>query len=78
MTQTTHQRSKDSNGSKNVLMTSKATNGVAFNIPTEQRVCRPPPKWFCDQIKSERENISLERLTEKQKMAERRKKVSYY
>ncbi|XP_078363406.1 uncharacterized protein LOC144647475 isoform X2 [Oculina patagonica] len=64
----------DSNGCKNALMTSKATNAVAFHIPIEQPVCRPPPKRFCDQVKSERENISIERLTEKQKMAERRKK----
>lgn len=77
-TETTHSTTTDSNGSKNALTTSKATNAVAFHIPVEQPVCRPPPKRFCDLVKSERENISIERLREKQKMAERRKKVSYY
>lgn len=62
-----------SNSCRKVLTSSRATNAVAFHIPTGQPVCRPPPKRFCDQT-TERENISLERLTEKQIMAERRKK----
>ena len=66
--------SNDSNECKQALTASK-TNAVAFHIPAGQSVCRPPPKRFCNQTKSGRENISIERLTEKQNMAERRKKV---
>lgn len=62
-----------SNGCRKILTTSRVTNAVAFHIPTGKPVCRPPPKRFCDQT-TERENISLERLTEKQRMAERRKR----
>ena len=77
-TEANHSALNNSTASKNALMEIKASNAVAFHIPTEQSVCRPPPKRFCDQVKSERENISIERLTEKQKMAEKRKKVSYF
>lgn len=65
---------ESSDGCRKALTASRATNAVAFHIPTGQPVCRPPPKRFCDQTNSERENISIERLTEKQRMAERRKK----
>lgn len=78
VTEANHSVLKTSTASKNALMEIKASNAVAFHIPTEQSVCRPPPKRFCDQVKLERENISIERLTEKQKMAEKRKKVSYF
>lgn len=64
--------SNGSYGWKQALTTRK-TNAVAFHIPTGQVVCKPPPKRFCNQTNLGRENISLERLTEKQKMAERRK-----
>ena len=66
--------SNDSNGCKQALTANK-TNAVAFHIPARQPVCRPPPKRFCNRTKSGRENISIERLAEKQKMAERRKNV---
>ena len=77
-TEANHATLNNSTTSKNALMEIKASNAVAFHIPTEQSVCRPPPKRFCDQVKLERENISIERLTEKQKMAEKRKKVSKF
>jgi len=77
-TEANHSALNNSNASKNALMEIKASNAVAFHIPTEQSVCRPPPKRFCDQVKSERENISIERLKEKQNMAEKRKKVSKF
>ena len=77
-TEAYHSALHNSSAGKNALMEVRASNAVAFHIPIEQSVCRPPPKRFCDQVKSERENISIERLTEKQKMAEKRKKVSYF
>ncbi|XP_068748532.1 uncharacterized protein [Montipora capricornis] len=58
--------------SKQVLPAVK-TNAVAFHIPAGQAVCKPPPKRFCNQRNKGRENVSLEFLTEKQKLAERRK-----
>ena len=59
----------------NQALTSSKTNALAFHIPVEQTVCKPPPKRFCNQTKKGRENISIERIAEKQEMAERRKNV---
>lgn len=57
----------------NQALTSSKTNAIAFHIPVQQTVCKPPPKRFCNQAKKGRENISIERIAEKQEMAERRK-----
>lgn len=72
-TEATHSALDKSTACKNALMEIKAANAVAFHIPIEQSVCRPPPKRFCDRVKSERENISIERLTEKQKNGRKKK-----
>lgn len=64
--------SKRSNESKHVLTAVKA-NAVAFHIPAGQQVCKPPPKRFCNKQNVGRENVSLNQLVEKQKIAEARK-----
>ena len=58
------------------MLTAVKANAVAFHIPAGQQVCKPPPKRFCNQQNVGRENVSLNQLAEKQKIAEARKNVS--
>ena len=58
------------------MSTAVKANAVAFHIPAGQQVCKPPPKRFCNQQNVGRENVSLNQLAEKQKIAEARKNVS--